>query len=56
MNAYHVVKTSVGSIPDYVLNPDMEMPEVQLNGLSCVGTIEIPALIFVLQVHVVMKI
>lgn len=44
MNAYHVVKTSVGSIPDYVLNPDMDMPEVDVDGMSCVGTLEIPSL------------
>ena len=44
MNAYHVVKTSVGSIPDYVLNPDMDMPEVDVDGMSCIGTLEIPSL------------
>lgn len=44
MNAYHIVKTSVGSIPDYVLNPDMEMPEVDVDGMSCIGTLEIPSL------------
>ena len=44
MNEYHVVKTSVGSIPDYVLNPNMDMPEVDVNGMSCIGTLEIPSL------------
>lgn len=44
MNAYHVVKTSVGSVPDYVLNPDMDMPEVDVDGISCIGTLEIPSL------------
>lgn len=44
MNEYHIVKTSVGSIPDYVLNPDMDMPEVDVDGMSCVGTLEIPSL------------
>lgn len=44
MNEYHVVKTRVGSIPDYVLNPDMDMPEVNVDGMSCVGTLEIPSL------------
>lgn len=44
MNAYHVVKTSVGSIPDYVLNPDMDMSEVDVDGISCIGTLEIPSL------------
>ena len=44
MNAYHVVKTSTGTIPDYVLNPDMDMPEVDVDGISCTGTLEIPSL------------
>lgn len=44
MNEYDIVKTSVGSIPDYVLNPDMDMPEVDVDGMSCVGTLEIPSL------------
>lgn len=44
MNAYHIEKTSVGSVPDYVLNPDMEMPEVDVDGISCIGTLEIPRL------------
>lgn len=44
MNAYHVVKTSTGTIPDYVLNPDMEMSEVDVDGMSCIGTLEIPGL------------
>lgn len=44
MNEYHVVKTSVGSIPDYVLNPNMDMPEVDVDGMSCVGTLEILSL------------
>lgn len=44
MNAYHVVKTSVGTIPDYVLNPDMDMSEVDVDGISCIGTLEIPRL------------
>lgn len=44
MNRYHVEKMSVGSIPDYVLNPDMDMPEVDVDGMSCVGTLEIPSL------------
>lgn len=44
MDEYHIVKTSVGSIPDYVLNPDMDMPEVDVDGMSCIGTLEIPSL------------
>lgn len=44
MNGYHIVKTSTGTIPDYVLNPDMDMPEVDVDGISCIGTLEIPSL------------
>ena len=44
MNAYHVVKTSAGTVPDYVLNPDMDMSEVDVDGISCIGTLEIPSL------------
>ena len=29
---------------DVILDPDMDMPEVALDGLSCIGTIEIPSL------------
>ena len=44
MNAYHIEKTSAGTIPDYVLNPDMDMSEVDVDGISCIGTLEIPSL------------
>lgn len=30
--------------PDVLIDPDMDMPEVKLDGLSCIGTIEIPSL------------
>lgn len=30
--------------PDYVLNPDMEMPVIELDGRQYIGTVEIPAL------------
>lgn len=30
--------------PDVWIDPDMDMPEVELDGLSCIGTIEIPSL------------
>ena len=30
--------------PDIWIDPDMYMPEVELDGLSCIGTIEIPSL------------
>lgn len=29
---------------DVLIDPDMDMPEVELDGLSCIGTIEIPSL------------
>lgn len=31
-------------VPEYVKNPEMEMPTVEVNGQECVGMIEIPAL------------
>lgn len=31
-------------IPDYILNPDMEMPVVEVNGYFYVGKVDIPAL------------
>lgn len=40
---YHTLKTSSGEIPDYILNPDMDMPEVEVDGISCIGTLEIPS-------------
>ena len=36
---------SDGQIPDYQLNPEMEMPEVmleELDGAACIGVLEIP--------------
>lgn len=46
LDAYVVKQSSItqGEVPDYILNPDMDMPEVELEGLTCVGMIEIPAL------------
>lgn len=37
---------STGEIcyPDYVLNPDMEMPTLEIDGHAYIGTLEIPAL------------
>lgn len=31
-------------IPDYVLNPEMDMPVVQVDGYDYIGTLELPAL------------
>ncbi|MBR3785957.1 MAG: sortase [Firmicutes bacterium] len=31
-------------IPDYVLNPDMEMPTVEIDGELCIGILEIPSI------------
>lgn len=31
-------------VPDYILNPDMDMPVERVDGLDCVGVLEIPAL------------
>lgn len=44
MSEYHPVKVSSGIVPDYVLNPDMEMPEQKVDGIPCVGILEIPSL------------
>lgn len=38
---------SDGQIPDYQLNPEMELPEVmleELDGAACIGVLEIPAI------------
>ena len=43
----HQQDTSFIQIPDYQLNPEMEMPEVSLPGLEeagCIGIIEIPSI------------
>ena len=37
-------------IPDYILNPDMEMPTVDINGNLYIGTLEIPVLDLALPV------
>ncbi len=29
-------------IPDYILNPEMEMPETEIEGIKYIGTLEIP--------------
>ena len=44
MEKYSTLKSSSGIVPDYILNPDMDMPEVEVNGLPCIGTLEIPKL------------
>lgn len=44
MEKYSTLKSSSGIVPDYILNPDMDMPEVEVNGLTCIGTLEIPKL------------
>ena len=33
-----------GEIPDYILNPDMEMPVETIDGRDFIGTLEIPSL------------
>ena len=43
----HRQDTSFIQIPDYQLNPEMEMPEVSITGLEeagCIGIIEIPSI------------
>ena len=31
------------SVPDYVLNPEMDMPEEEVDGLAYIGVLEIPS-------------
>lgn len=38
------------NIPDYVLNPDMEMPKKEIDGYDYIGVIEIPSLNLTLPV------
>lgn len=38
------------AIPDYLLNPDMEMPTVEIDGNRYIGLIEIPSLDLILPV------
>lgn len=35
---------AAGEIPDYILDPDREMPEAEIDGQSCIGILEIPCL------------
>ena len=37
-------KTDELLLPDYVLNPDMPMPTQEVNGLTCIGMLDLPAL------------
>lgn len=37
-------------IPDYILNPQMEMPTMQIDGVDYIGTVEIPTLTLTLPV------
>ena len=39
-----IVDESLLEVPDYVLNPDMDMPEVDVDGLSCIGILEVSSL------------
>jgi sortase A len=36
--------SSDGSVPDYILHPEMEMPVMEKDGQDYIGTLEIPAL------------
>lgn len=35
---------SDGMIPDYILNPEMDMPTIEINGYRYIGTLSIPSL------------
>ena len=36
--------SSIEVIPDYILNPNMNMPEIEIDGVKYIGYLEIPAL------------
>ena len=38
------IEYSGETIPDYVLNPDMDMPTVEIDGYRYIGTVELPSL------------
>ena len=40
----HIVSLGEVEIPDFVLNPEMDMPEKEINGQSYIGVLEIPKL------------
>ncbi len=37
-------KNNSNAIPDYILNPEMDMPTIEIDGYKYIGTVEIPAL------------
>ena len=37
-------KNDSNAIPDYILNPEMDMPTIEIDGYKYIGTVEIPAL------------
>ena len=43
-NAEGFVGSQEFEVPDYVLNPEMEMPEEEIDGVDYIGTLRIPAL------------
>ena len=38
------ISENIEEIPQYILNPDMEMPVVEIDGHQCIGILEIPCL------------
>ena len=36
-----VVLDSLVDVPDYVLNPNIDMPEVDVDGVACIGVLEV---------------
>lgn len=49
-DAEPAVSAPLPELPDYILDPEMEMPTVDINGTAYIGTLEIPALELTLPV------
>ncbi len=42
--ALDLPEVAVEEVPDYILNPEKEMPEKEVDGILCVATVEIPSI------------
>lgn len=43
-SSVHGSSSSIEVIPDYILNPNMNMPEIEIDGVNYIGYLEIPVL------------
>lgn len=44
MSSMEIPDTDDSELPDYILNPDMEMPVIEVDGKEYIGILQIPAL------------